>query len=126
MHDETVPDEVAQQLQEGLDALNEQDPARYHPMPVGANFRHMCEKARQAKHTGKGVSTAIDLKERYVTGWETTDGNVVPAENADTAEYAILYREGRCKSCKELARSKEGRIVRTADRPPVLGRVGRE
>lgn len=99
--DETItdiPTEVAESFQRGLDALNEQDPPKYAPLPFQANFRHACMKARQAQHTGRGVSTAIDLKERYVTHWDQReDGTLFPVENEDDAEYAVLYREGRCK-----------------------------
>jgi len=118
---------ATERLQAGLDALNEAYPPAYSAGTHGANFRHPCLKARQAKMTGKGVSTAIDLKERYVTSWEYHDvRDLVPVENEEGAEYAILYREGTCKHCRETARSKVGRVVETATRPPLFGRVSRD
>lgn len=131
--DDGVPEGVARQLQDGLDKLNELKPAHYDPPPFLANYRHLCTKARQAAHTGKGVSTAIDLKEQYVTSWEKTadshdDEQVISISGKQDPddEYAILYREGSCKSCGEVARSKKGRVVLTSERPPVYGRVGRD
>lgn len=115
----------ATELQAGLDRLNALDPPTYRPTALGANFRHLCTKARQAKLTGKGVSTAITLKERYVTGWLIGDDEIEPLTDPD-AEVAILYREGTCKSCREVARSPQGRVVLTAERPPLEGRVSRE
>lgn len=120
-----IPTDETQRLQSGLDRLNAIDPPTYRPMSLSANFRHLCTKARQAKMTGKGVSTAITLKERYVTGWVIGDDEL-EALHDDNAEFAILYREGTCKSCREVARSVQGRVVRTAERPPLEGRVGRE
>lgn len=114
------------ELQRGLDLYNEQNPPAYNPPALLANYRHLCEKARQAKATGKGVSTAIDLKERYVTAWfHSPNGNVEPAEDPNS-ELAIIYREGSCKACRKVARSAVGRIVNVTERPPVSGRVARE
>lgn len=108
------------ELQAGLDKLNADDPPDYWPSALLANFRHPCMKARIAKRTGRPVSTAIDLKEVYLTRWEES----VPLIDPDD-EFAMIYRQGTCKSCGQVARSKTGRFVRTAERPPVYGRVSR-
>jgi transposase InsO family protein len=112
-------------LQHGLDMYNEENPPAFSPPPLLANYRHLCTKARQAKATGKGVSTAIDLKEKYVFGWSMEGDTIKPILEGD-GEWAIVYREGSCKSCKLVARSKSGRIVRTDERPPAQGRVARD
>lgn len=126
MKDDGVPDAEAERLQSGLDWLNKANPPEYFAGTLGANFRHLCLKARQAKLTGKGVSTAIDLKERYVTSWRPMGAVVIPVEAEENAAYAILYREGVCKSCRSIARSGEGRVVSTSTRPPLQGRVARD
>ena len=109
--DDGVDPAIAQLLQDGLDALNTFDPPQHIAPNFLANFRHLCAKARQAQAKGTGVSTAITLKERYVV------------DEGET--HAILYREGRCAKCKDVARSDVGRVVLTARRAPVEGRVAR-
>lgn len=114
-----IPEDISRALQDHLDALNAENPPDIQVPPFLANTRHSCKKARQSAHAGKGVSTAMQLKERYVTL-----ASLRPeAEGGD--EYAILYREGRCKKCGTTARSEQGRTVLTAERPPIEGRVGR-
>lgn len=109
-----------EELQAGLEQLNALDPPAYYAAPLLANFRHGCTKARIARRTGRAVSTAIDLKEVYVTRWVEGRPESDPAD-----EHALLYRQGTCKHCGQLARSRTGRIVLTADRPPMFGRVAR-
>jgi hypothetical protein len=69
----------------------------------------------------------LSLVERYVTLREVL---IVPdKEDLDVEwldSFAIIYREGTCSRCGQTARSKVGRIVATAERPPLEGRVSRE
>jgi hypothetical protein len=133
--DEGVDPDVAQVLQAGLDTLNALVPPQHIAPNFLGNFRHLCMAARQAKMTGKGVSTAITLKEKYIVGWEVsevTDGTGFVVDrhifaHTDTpgSTHAIIYREGKCVKCKDIARSDVGRVVLIADRPPVEGRVAR-
>ncbi len=102
---------VEAELQEALRSINEEHPAQMDPLPFLANIRHTCPKARGAK-AGRGVSTAIQLHERYL-------------EHEDEV-HALVYREGTCKKCGSVARSSKGFVVVIEDRPPVYGRVGRE
>lgn len=95
-----------------------------------SNVRHACPKARQsAKLGGKGVSTAIGLKERYVTLRDAIDQ--LPDEEAEawTDEeldgWAMVWREGRCARCGIRVRSKEHREVQVLKRPPITGRMAR-
>lgn len=110
-----------EELQAGLDSLNASDPPLYWPSALLAIYRHPCPESRIAKRTGRPVSTAIDLKEMYATEWVAAGWRA----SADD-ELAILFRQGQCKACKQVARSRKGRIVKTADRPPVMGRVSRD
>lgn len=123
--DEGVDPYIAQQLQNGLDLLNAEVPAQHVAPNFLGNFRHLCMKARQAQTTGKGVSTAITLKERYVVGWDNDIPLYVMAITTTDNTHAILYREGRCGKCKDIARSDVGRVVLIKDRPPMEGRVAR-
>lgn len=110
--DEGVDPDEARELQDALDALNEEDPPDHVVPFFVANFRHPCSGARQSKQlAGKGVSTAIDMKERY--------------EVHASGKTALVYREGTCKRCRQVARSESGRAVDPEKRPPVSGRVGR-
>lgn len=89
-------------------------------------FRHPCSKSRIAKHTGRATSAAIPLAERYVTLREVL---IVPDEDLDVEwldQFALIFREGTCGRCGQTARSKVGRIVATAERPPLEGRVSRD
>jgi hypothetical protein len=110
--DEGVDPAVAQELQDRLDRLNETSVAEHNVPHFLASYRHACEGARQSKLAGKGVSTNIDTGELYV-------------EHADGV-HALLYREGTCKKCHQVARSKQGRVVLIAQRPPVSNRVARD
>lgn len=120
--DDGVDGVVAVALQVGLDMLNAQDPPAFDAPYFLGNFRHPCMGHRIAKKSGKPVSTAVQLKERYVTEWRE-DGS--PVYEGDGAT-AILYKEGTCPNCKGRVRSKAGRVVLTAERPPVYGRVSRD
>ena len=103
---------VAKALQSVLDETNSSDPVELHPAPLIAIQRHGCSEARQAKKLGRPVQVAIQLKERYL---------LTPDE-----EVALLFREGECPKCHIRARSLVGRVVLTAERPPLQGRVARE
>jgi hypothetical protein len=122
-----IPASVVALLQAHLDGLNETIPPTYDPPWTSAEFRHPCPKSRIAKHTGRATSASLSLVERYVTLREVL---IVPDEEDLDVEwldsFAIIYREGACSRCGQTARSKVGRIVATAERPPLEGRVGRE
>lgn len=111
MRDHEVPTDVAAELQTLLDKINLDIPANHDAPWFSRVFRHSCTAARQSKLAGKGVSTAIDLKERYIP---THDDR-----------YAILYKEGKCKRCNETARSARGCCIEIAKRPSLEGRVAR-
>lgn len=114
-------DEAQRILQDFLDNLNGEDPPHHDVPAFLANYRHPCTRARQsAKLGGKGVSTAIDLKERYVL---LSDAD---PSAPDGSEYALVYREGKCKRCGQVARSRTARVVLTSERPPISGRVARD
>ena len=109
--DPGVDPEKASLLQAGLDALNETNPPDLNAPVVLALIRHGCPKARQARSAGRAVSVAINLSERY---------------EPDEFGHAIIYREGVCPKCSQVARSKVGRVVLVSARPPITGRVARD
>ncbi len=113
---------TGEELIAGLDALNASSPADFSPPPFLASYRHLCMGTLLARRTGRGVSEALDLKERYVTSW-APDGT--PREAEEGAELAIIYREGTCRKCKLTARSAAGQVVRCSERSPLHGRVAR-
>lgn len=112
------PQRVVEALQGHLDALNGTDPPDTYVPWTSKVFRHPCPASRIARQTGRATSVGIDLHERYVHLWE-----VWPKGDIDG--WAITYREGRCAGCGLTARSKVGRIVEVAVRPPLEGRVAR-
>jgi hypothetical protein len=122
-----IPASVIALLQAHLDGLNATSPPTYDPPWTSSVFRHPCPKSRIAKHTGRATSAALPLVERYVTLREVL---IVPDDEDLDVEwldaFAVIYREGRCGRCGQTARSKVGRIVATAERPPLEGRVGRD
>ena len=112
MRDHEVPSEVARGLQSLLDQINIETPADHDAPWFSRVYRHACMKARQSKQlAGKGVSTAIDLKERYIS--------------SDDETFAILFKEGTCKRCHETARSARGCCIEVGKRPSLEGRVAR-
>lgn len=125
-----IPASVVSALQRYLDYANATNPPDYDPPWTSAVFRHPCAKSRVAKHTGRPTSAAIPLTERYVTLREVfslDSPDVAPIElDPMLDDFAIIYREGTCGRCGQTARSKVGRIVATAERPPLEGRVSRE
>lgn len=72
-------------------------------------FRHLC-RARNNK------STAMELKEKYVTSPQYPE-DAVPA-----GRFGYLFREGQCSFCGRRARSGIGRLVDAYERPPLFGR----
>jgi hypothetical protein len=123
-----IPASVVALLQAHLDGLNKQTPPDYDPPWTSAVFRHPCRKSRVAKHTGRPTSAAIPLTERYLTLREVviTDGDGEDPASDFIDQFAIIFREGVCGRCGQTARSSVGRIVATAERPPLEGRVSRE
>lgn len=90
--------------QAALEKLNEEDPPNYFPPQFLSNYRHECS-------SHKNISRALGLREVYVLD---TDGRL-----------AWIYKEGRCGSCRQRARSKTGAIVDAHERAPKEGRVAR-
>jgi hypothetical protein len=112
-----IPGEEAERLELWLKQLNAGDPPDHTPPWFSGRYRHACPNARIARHTGKPVSTAIDLKERYETPESAGIGS--------RRDIAIIFREGTCKWCKQTARSEDGLVVFVSHRPPLDGRVAR-
>jgi hypothetical protein len=125
-----IPASVIAALQRYLDDVNIINPPDYGPPWTSAEFRHPCPRSRVAKHTGRATSASLSLVERYVTLREVfslDSPDVAPIElDPMLDDFAIIYREGTCSRCGQTARSKVGRIVATAERPPLEGRVSRE
>ena len=124
------PSAVAAALQGYLDDLNAQDPADHDSPWTSSVYRHPCPASRVGRKIGRATSTAIGLHERYVTveaASSFTEGGELPAgvRLGDLDAWALIYREGRCPRCGQTARSSVGRIVSTAERPPLVGRLGR-
>lgn len=99
------------ELQAALDERNESSPPDMDAPAILGKMRHDCTKARLSGPEGRKVSTALDLKEIY---WLSDDG-----------VFALVFREGKCTHCGQVARSKKGRVYEAAKRPPLQGRVGR-
>lgn len=87
-----------------LDALNEADPCDYYPPNFLSIYRHNCERRG-------GISTALNLHEVYVY--------------SDDGRLAWLYKQGKCGSCGQTARSKTGKVKDAHERAPMEGRVAR-
>lgn len=110
--DEGVDLHAARALQDSLDRLNAADPAGLDAPYFLAKIRHGCTKTRLSGPTGRPVAAPLDLKEVYVPSSDEV--------------HALIYRQGECPKCHLTARSRVGRAVLTAQRPPVYGRVGRD
>ena len=89
--------------------LNNLKPPDYVVPSFLAIFRHLCP-ARNNR------STAMELKERYVTSPQ------YPGESIPEGRFGYLYREGQCSNCGRTARSGVGRLVDAQERPPLNGR----
>ena len=70
VNEDGVEPGLAATLQAGLDAMNAEDPPAYDAPYFLGNYRHPCLGHRIAQKSGKAVSTAVQLKERYVTSWD--------------------------------------------------------
>lgn len=105
-------------------------------------YRHAC-----AGRTNR--STALELKEIYLPSpayqVSTRKGQIdqvvredepfmpfiaVPLEpyqltRIPAGRFGFIYREGRCRSCGDTARSRAGRLIDGWERPPISGRVAR-
>lgn len=116
-----------------LDEINANDPPDFAMLPVIGIYRHACA----AKD---GVSTAMDLKEVWVSSprivVERADDNTLTAyeystwipKDIDTwtvpeGRFGFVTREGRCRFCGKTARSTVGRVVDAFNRPPMQGRM---
>lgn len=95
-----------------LSELNRVDPATYQPPVFIGIYRHLCP-ARNNR------STAMELKERYVTSPQYVEGGLLVA----AGRFGYLYREGQCRACGQTARSGVGRLVDAFVRPPLTGRT---
>lgn len=110
----------AETLYQQLVDVHEAKPATYDPPAFLSSFRHKCAKQND-------ISKPIDLDEIYVTDTETTD-LTLPSPDGDqdvTVTIAMIYREGTCKKCKCIARSRSPIFVDSAARPPLTGRMAR-
>jgi hypothetical protein len=103
---EVVPPAV-RELQTKFAAICESEPAAYNLGEVQlGSYRHPCTVRGSANR-----QRSLDLEEQYVL--------------ADDASVAMIYREGRCKTCKKVARNSIPLFVDPQVRPPLKGRVGR-
>jgi hypothetical protein len=129
------------QAQATLLASFDSDPPDHTVPNFLALYRHSCP-ARQ------GRSTALELKEIYVSSPAydviTLSGSVLHvAESTDpmlpetcrhegvvitfvpASRFGFIYRDGVCRSCRQTARSRAGRLIDAWERPPIQGRVAR-
>ncbi len=84
--------------EQALARAHEEDPATYTVLPVLAVLRHGCPARR-------GVSTGIELRDRYVYS-PPDEAREIPA-----GKFAFTYRRGRCRFCGQTARATEGRLI---------------
>lgn len=123
------------QQQQFLDDVNADEPPTHWVPHVLALLRHRCP-ARD------GRSTALELREVYIasdkivvesdggvhtalwwSAWWPGRASVVDTWIVQAGRFGFLYRDGRCRSCQQTARSQTGRLVDGWDRPPLDGRV---
>jgi hypothetical protein len=123
--------------QAALLASFETDPPTYTVLPWHKIYRHPCPARGD-------ISTALELHEQYVqSGYysvhvmdgelqaEEVDGSEVPGPTWGNTEFVMpgrfgfIYKQGQCRGCKAVARSKTGRLVDAIDRPPLEGRIAR-
>jgi len=98
------------QAQADLLATFETAPPTYTVPNFIALYRHNCP-ARN------GLSTALELKEMYRAS------EADPEWGVPAARFGFIWREGRCRSCGQTARSRAGRLVDAHQRPPISGRA---
>lgn len=115
-----------------LSQLNQEQPPDGHALAFWRVYRHDCQ-------AHGGVSIGIDLHEHYEPSspyWVCYCGRVEPGSpdfphrDCDggkpvTAEgfFAFIWKDGQCPDCGLAVRSKDGRLVLSADRPPAEVRV---
>lgn len=92
-----------------LAGLNTNEPPTFVALHLLGVFRHQCRRRNDN-------STAIELKERYLTS------PIYPSEEVPAGRFGYIYREGRCLNCGATARSEKGRVVDAYQRPPLTGR----
>ena len=119
-----------------LATLNETEPPGILVTSVLHYVRHNCPSRG-------GVSTALELKEHYELNpeyWvcycsvvEPFVPYVFPHRDCDGGKpvtepgrFGYIWKQGRCPACQLTARSRDGRFVITAERPPdtrsIIGR----
>jgi hypothetical protein len=118
--------------QGGLDAENRESPPHGFALPYWRVVRHECEPAA-------GASIGITLREHRLASpvyrvcycgtvgtdapdfphWDCDGSKVVAADGL----FAFMWKEGRCAGCGRVVRSRIGRVVIAADRPPENGRT---
>ena len=100
--------------------LHVRNPVTHHPPALLALFRHIC--------TGRAnTSTAMQMKEGYIQSDVAIPEFGYSEEDAALlgSKLAFIIKEGSCRNCSETARSKEGRLVFSKERPPTAGRMVR-
>jgi hypothetical protein len=120
--------------QAGLDARNAASPPGEFALAVWRVFRHECPES-----SPPGGSIGIVLRERYESSpaygacycgvtevfgpefphWDCDGSKVYAADGL----FAWIWKEGACSGCGLAVRSKTGRVVLAADRPPDHGRA---
>jgi hypothetical protein len=98
-----------------LDRLNAADPPGVFALVVWRVVRHACPAAG-------GASTGISLREVYRPSPALTDPESAMVVTAD-GQFAFIFKEGRCSGCGLAVRTRKGRFVIAADRPPEHGRT---
>lgn len=115
-----------------LFGLNQAQPPAGHALALWRVYRHDCP-------AHGGISIGIDLHEHYEASplyWVCYCGSVgpagsdVPHRDCDggrvvTPEgfFAFIWKDGQCPDCGLTVRSRDGRLVLGADRPPAEVRV---
>lgn len=102
--------------------------------PAGLPVPHYLAVIRHDCPGSAGRTTPVELKEIYDSSpsycvhngvareskrGDRCRGGVIPA-----GRFGFLYREGQCRHCGLIARSRTGRLVDGWSRPPINGRKG--
>lgn len=92
----------------------EDDPPTYEVFFFQKIYRHLCPARGN-------ISTALELKEKYNFSEEMeVDEQKIPA-----GRFGFMYKEGRCRGCGAVARSKLGMFQDAYERPPLENRIAR-
>jgi hypothetical protein len=118
--------------QAALDARNAADPPGGFALVYWRVPRHECKAAG-------GASTGVTLRENYelspayrvcYCGVAAPQGPDFPHRDCDggkviaaDGQFAFIWKEGRCSGCGLVVRTRTGRFVIAADRPPDHGRT---